>query len=359
MSLNGHLMSRNNIVAQIIEGELVNVLETFLPFYLRMHPDIEGWLEGRAVDGTRANARLLKKAPGLNGLDDASLVLYVNAATITDTHWIRTHGSNSLYKNIAFRGNSFDKLALCGDPSGLNDCYVSTPELTNIGSFEKCWRLIDGHWWLYKQENDLERFSEMFVYEFGKALGLSMAEYELDGRFIRTPDFTDGAKVNFEAAEGIVGDNEDYTFNFRSFEKLSSGVARQYVAMLYLDTLCMNMDRHTKNYGFLRDAQSGKVLSLAPLFDHNVAPLARGYPGNRWRHNDKLVELFLELLKQEPNAYRYFCALNLPTIDRSLILSCCEKIPIDVDRDFLCDFILNADRQIQKFKTQTFVCLDT
>lgn len=353
MKLNGFLMSRDNVIAQTIDGELTKVHKTLLPLYLKTHPDIESWLESRAVDGTRANVRLLKGVLGLNGLDDASLVLRVNAAVITDSYWIRNHDGNLSYKDIMFKGNKFDKLALYGDSEGLSYGYAPTPELTNIGSFEKCWRLIDGSWWLYKQGNDLERFSEIFVYEFGKALGLSVAKYEPDGTFIRTPDFTDGAKVNFEAAEGIVGDNEDYAFNFRSFEKLSSEVARQYVAMLYMDTLCMNMDRHTKNYGVLRDVQTGKVLSLAPLFDHNVALLARGYPGSRERRNDKLIELFIKLLKQEPMAFQYFSSLKLPAIDCGVILSCCEKIPIDVDHGFLCNFILNADRQIQRFKMRT------
>jgi len=351
MKLSGYLMSRDTIIAQIIDGELTTVHEPLLPFYLKTHPDIDGWLESRAIDGPRANARLLKKALGLSDLDDASMVLQVNAATITDTYWIRDNqNSNLSYRDIVFRENRFDKLALYGDPDSFNYGYAPTPELTNIGSFEKCWRLIGSRWWLYKQGNELERFSEKFIYEFGRALGLSMAEYELDRRFIRTPDFTDGAKVNFEAAEGIVGGNENYEFNFRSFEKLSSDVARQYVAMLYLDTLCMNMDRHTKNYGVLRSIQTGKVLSLAPIFDHNVALLSRGYPRNRERQNDKLITFFFELLKKEPMAYRYFCGLNLPAIDRSLILSCYEKVPLDVDREFLCDFIISADEQIQAAK---------
>jgi hypothetical protein len=177
-----------------------------------------------------------------------------------------------------------------------------------------------------------------------------MAEYDSDGRFIRSPDFTDGARVNFETAEGIVGDNEDYEFNFRLFERLSSDFARKYIAMLYLDALCMNMDRHTKNYGVLRDVQTGQVLLLAPIFDHNIALLSRGYPKNRERQNDKLVTLFIEFLKKEPKAYRYFRDLDFPAIDCGLILSCCENAAIDVDRTFLCDFILSADEQIQAAK---------
>jgi hypothetical protein len=285
----------------------------------------------------------------LNNYDDISVVLKVNAATINDTYWIRgSEDSNLTYRDIVFKENLFDGLALYGDPDSFNFAFSPTPELTNIGSYEKCWRLIDGHWWLYKQGNDLERFSEMFICKIGKALGLSMAEYELDGKYIRSRDFTDGVSVNYEAADGIVGENEDYAINFQDFEKLSSKIAKQYIGLVYLDAVCFNMDRHTKNYGILRDVLSGEILALAPNFDNNVALFSRGYPKNPDRQNDKLIALFLELLEKEPKALQYFKDLRLPRIDMRMIPACADKIPINVDHKFLCDFILNGDGQIRQ-----------
>ena len=52
--------------------------------------------------------------------------------------------------------NYFDNLALKGDPDSIeriNHPEILTsrsPELTNIGSFEKCWKLENQEWWLYK-----------------------------------------------------------------------------------------------------------------------------------------------------------------------------------------------------------------
>lgn len=348
LELNGILMSRDTEVARIADGGLKALNERFLPLYLKRLSDIERWLEGRAIDGHRTNSRLLKKALRLNNYDDVSVVLKVNAATITDTYWFKGINENNLaYQDIVFKDNIFDKLALYGDPDSFNYAFSPTPELTNIGSYEKCWRLIDGHWWLYKQGNDMERFSEKFICELGKTLGLSMAAYELDGKYIRSRDFTDGAKVNYEAADGIVGENDDYLYNFRIFKKLSSKVAKEYVGLIYLDTICFNMDRHTKNYGVLRDVSSGEILSLAPNFDNNVALFSRGYPKNPKRQNDKLIALFLELLEKEPKALQYFNGLKLHQIDMQTILSCVEGIPINIDHNILCDFILNGDRQIR------------
>ena len=77
--------------------------------------------------------------------------------------------------------------------------------LTKIGSFEKCWKLIDDKWWLYKCGNKLELFSEPFISRLGKKLGFDMAYYELDGDYIRILDFT-GGRYNFEPLRALSDD---------------------------------------------------------------------------------------------------------------------------------------------------------
>ena len=62
---------------------------------------------------------------------------------------------------------------------------------------------------MYKSGNDNELFSELFIYKLGSYLGFDMAYYELDEGYIRTKDFTECGKYNFESAESLVGDDED------------------------------------------------------------------------------------------------------------------------------------------------------
>jgi len=348
VQISGVLMSKNTALADVRNGEIIILNEQLLPLYLKNFRNIEAWLLSRAIDTHRTNSRLLKRALRLTNADEIQLVLNVNAATITDTYWFKEENCNLTYEDVRFKYNFFDKLALYGDPDSFNNEYSRTPELTNIGSFEKCWRIIDGKWWLYKQGNDFEQFSELFIYEFGKALGFNMAFYEKDGDFIRSLDFTDGAKVNFELAEGLVGDDEDYVKNFECLNALSPVAAQQYVEMLYLDEICFNMDRHTKNYGILRDVSSGKVLGLAPNFDNNIALISRGYPKNIERQNDKLIGMFVELLQNSTDAADYFIRIRHPEITESLIMECCKKVPIEVDSKYICRFILNGYKRIQE-----------
>lgn len=65
--------------------------------------DIQAWLESRAVDGHRANSRLLKRALRLERKDDLTTVLAVNAATITDNYWVKPLDDEALrYDDVPF-----------------------------------------------------------------------------------------------------------------------------------------------------------------------------------------------------------------------------------------------------------------
>ena len=62
------------------------------------------------------------------------------------------------------------ELALRGRPTASTQpLRCSTPELTNTGSYEKCWKLENGRWVMHKRGTPEEIFSEAFAAELGKA----------------------------------------------------------------------------------------------------------------------------------------------------------------------------------------------
>lgn len=345
MRLNGQIFSKDRVIGTVKDGLLIHFDSDRLPYYLLRTKDVEDWMRSRAIDAHRTNSRLLKRALRIGSTDDLDAVLRVHATTITDTYWFRADGETLSYANVRFRENQFAALALRGDPNAFNLPYSHTPELTNIGSYEKCWRLKDGTWQMVKRENDAERFSELFISRLGKTLGFPMAEYLPDGDTVVSPDFTGGAAVNFESADGLVGDNEDYGENFRVFWALSPELAREYLQIIYMDTLCFNMDRHTKNYGVLRDVESGAIRSMAPNFDNNIALIARGIPNDITRAHDKLVELFLDLLRQDSRALKIAREFPAPTPD--LLRQCAEETGVPVDVETVGVFVMNGSRLIQ------------
>lgn len=338
------LMSKDIPLANIHGRRIEPLQEHLLPLQLQRMGDIETWLSMRAIDEHRVNSRLLKKVLRLEEKDNVSTALKFNGATITDTYWVRPWNSNLRWDQVRFTSNYFDTLALRGDLSAFSQRPSRTPELTNTGSFEKCWRLENGEWWMYKAGNEYEQFSELFIEQLGCQLGFPMAHYELSGGYIKTRDFTSGATVNFEPAFGLVGDNEDYVHNYRVFQNISQDLADQYFEIILMDTVCLNADRHTNNYGVLRNPDTGKILRLAPNFDNNIALISRGY--NSTPRKPDIFGDDLRTLQNETNAAGLYAARHpLPVVTASVIDRAYAATGMQADLNYLRQFVLTGYQQ--------------
>ena len=339
------ILSRDTVVAVWKDNELKVLNSDLLPLYLKRVSDAKSWLETRAIDSHRANSRLLKKALRLAEKDDVSTVLHVNAATITDTYWVRAIGSDLKYEDVRFNKDYFSNLALRGLYSSFNSAAkrkdTKTPELTNIGSFEKCWKLGDGKWWIYKSANQKEQFSELFVYELGKALKMNMAHYEKGDKCVRTLDFTDSAKVILEPASSFMGDEEDYVEVVEKLKGLCPKAISDYIKMIFLDTITANPDRHTGNFGLMRDVKSGELLGLAPNFDNNMALIARGYPITK-ANNDLLITLFNELMQKYPQYKEY-----IPTVTETTVKKVISKLNMKVKTQAVIDLVISRYQAVK------------
>lgn len=347
LSITGAIMSEDTVTATVKNGEITEYNEKLVPLYLKRTKDVEGWLASRAIDQHRTNSRLLKKALRLRTADDAQTALAVNAATVTDRYWFRPEGSTACYEDIRFKENYFDSLALRGDPDGFSHKPSRTPELTNTGSFEKCWRLIDGTWWMYKSGNQNEYFSELFICRLAEKLGFPVAHYEMDNGYIRTRDFTNGARLNFEPLSSLMDNNDDYSDCFAVVSERSKELTKQYLQIVWLDTVCYNMDRHTGNLGFLRDIKSGEIVSMAPNYDNNIALISRGYPKDASRKSDGLIRLFREFLSENNEARQMYTEISLPQITEEIIEECLNEVPIEADREYIKAFVLNGQAEIR------------
>lgn len=186
-------------------------------------------------------------------------------------------------------------------------------------------------------------FSELFIYHLGLELGFNMAEYKRGKGVIKTKDFTDNAMVNFEPAFNFMNDNEDYIATVNALRDLCPDCIGDYVKMLFLDTVCANPDRHTFNFGILRDTETGDVLGLAPNFDNNMALISRGYPKNIKRKNDVLVRLFNELLEYDSRLKKY-----VPVLTEEIILKAIKSVGMRVKSKEITEFIMNGYKQIDK-----------
>lgn len=348
------ILSGDTLVAVWNSGEL-SVLDTgLLPQFLRRVSNADMWLETRAVDSHRPNSRVLKKALRMKERDDVATVIRANGATITDNYWIRPIGSDLEYSKVRFDeayykkkvSKSIAKLALSGSSRSFN--YVAdnstalAAELTNIGSYEKCWKRTDGKWWLYKKANRLEAFSEVYISHLCKLLKIPCVLYECDrSGYVRTLDFTEG-KFNFEPALSFMGDNEEYEDVFSEIDKLCPAALPDFIRMVFLDALVFNPDRHTANYGLLRDKKSGEYISFAPCFDHNMALISKGYPEGEVK-SDLLIRLFRELIGAHPEYKKY-----IPELTREMAVKAFEQTNMNIRRDPVVDYIMKRYELITK-----------
>ena len=346
----GHIMLEDKEIVSYINGE-VNILEKDLaPFYVLRTNDIEGWVCSRSIDTHRTNSRLLRKAIRLSSSDEYDIAMSTYCATITDRYWFRPLGSNLVYNDVKFTSDKLSSIALDGKflPSGKIE--YQSPEFTNTGSFEKCWRLINGEWMLVKKATPLEKFSELFVYRLGYYLRLNVARYLLDDNrddIILSEDFTDDGRFIFEHMESLIGDTEDYIDNIRLIKSLhytltecsNEDLIMEYLDILFMDTICMNVDRHTQNYGFLRDLENGRIKCMAPNFDNNLSLVSRGINENVSHSPDRMISDFIEALEM--------CDwYTIPRLDeealREVVVLCNEDCGTDIPIEYIVNFVMNS-----------------
>ena len=195
---------------------------------------------------------------------------------------------------------------------------------------------------MYKKASHDEMFSELFVYELGCALGMNMAVYQRGEACIKSLDFTDAARVNFEPASTFMGDNEDYIDVVKALEKICPNAIPDYIRMIFMDTICANPDRHTNNFGLLRDTQTGELIGFAPNYDNNMALISRGYP-SKPGSKDMLISLFNELIKEYPD-YRAY----IPTVSEEMVRNVIEKLNMKVKSKVVIDLVMGRYSLIEK-----------
>ena len=137
---------------------------------------------------------------------------------------------------------------------------------------------------------------------------------------------------------GVIG------VNYRIFKEISPAMADDYLQLLMMDAFCLNADRHTENYGVLRDIETGGILSLAPNFDNNISLLYDGYKPQQ-RMPDLLGRELNDLERTEHALSEYAAHRPLPMITPELIEECCRRTEMKVDVPYVQQFVMAGYRQ--------------
>lgn len=241
------------------------------------------WLEERQIPNTRYGFKeLLERI----GVDNASELMLKNLGlNMTDHYWLCPAERNLKWEEINFFENDFsveiDTVLLKRDYVQVGDTLDLNPAYTTSGNLAKAWMIEDGKAMLYKQGSHnymQEPFNEVFASEMHKLNNCSnYVSYRLknidDIPYSVCENFVD-VKTEFVSArnilESVKKDNQiSYLQHFKSIclDHGIENVADEVDYMIATDYIIGNSDRHTNNFGIIRNAVTLEWIKLAPIFD--------------------------------------------------------------------------------------------
>ena len=270
---NGFLMYKDEVVAEIRKTELIKVFKKDLLPIIMLNESpgsFEVWLQTRVIDTHRTNSRQVRRRLSVKTEVPKEIVIKARAVSITDSYWLKWENENISYEEVRKSlSDGLNSIALYGNDNDVNFKATDiTPELTNIGSFEKCWKLFNDEWYMIKKGSYKENFAEVLISNIAIELGFNAVKYEAidEGRLVKCRDFTDNAEVDFEPMYSFVRDYWEIDDCVNIINEL--GFINDFLDITFVDALCYNIDRHTFNFGLLR--RDGEILGLAPNFDNNL-----------------------------------------------------------------------------------------
>ncbi|MDU2491421.1 MAG: hypothetical protein E7D27_12685 [Clostridium celatum] len=270
---NGFLMYKDEVVAEIRKTELVKVFKKDLLPIIMLNESpgsFEVWLQTRVIDTHRTNSRQVRRRLSVKTEVPKEIVIKARAVSITDSYWLKWENENISYEEVRKSlSDGLNSIALYGNDNDVNFKATDiTPELTNIGSFEKCWKLFNDEWYMIKKGSYKENFAEVLISNIAIELGFNAVKYEAidEGRLVKCRDFTDNAEVDFEPMYSFVRDYWEIDDCVNIINEL--GFINDFLDITFVDAVCYNIDRHTFNFGLLR--RDGEILGLAPNFDNNL-----------------------------------------------------------------------------------------
>lgn len=139
---NGFLMYKDEVIAEIRKTELAKGFKKdLLPIImLNESPDsFEVWLQTRVIDKHRTNSRQVRRQLSIKTEVPKEIVIKARAVSITDSYWLKWENENISYREVRKSlSDGLNLIALYGNDNDVNFKATDiTPELTNIGSFEK------------------------------------------------------------------------------------------------------------------------------------------------------------------------------------------------------------------------------
>jgi hypothetical protein len=245
------------------------------------------------------------------------------------------------WENVNFRDNGLNSNVykhLFYNDYGVLIKNLHSPDITTNGMLKKMWEERDGNFFLTKRPNyGKEPAVEYISSQIISNIGIDRVPYELVDRggiicsfcpcFITTND------QEFVPFDNLLTDlDKSQRHAFDVMCKL--GFEQEISEMIICDYIIGNVDRHSKNYGFIVDSETQSIIRMAPLFDHGDSKITEPMDARTSKVGDRP---FIDMLKKiDPKYFDKFTNLspsqilnpemNNEYISQSFIADCCDAV---------------------------------
>lgn len=263
--------------------------------------DLAEWLRNRAIPLSRPHLPVALRDLAIN--TPAALMFASWGLSLTDPYWFKPEGAEAVWAEVNYFDNGYDEafgdLLLDGASDaaraerdaendgalgvGRASAITRTPDSTTDGMLGKRWVREDGEDFLIKGgtgNENREPFNERLATCLLERL-LEADEFvryevvERHGRAYSSCKNMAGPDTELISAQDVltafaVTEGRDLHRGYLdALAQLEAPMARQLVdKMIVVDHLMANFDRHTRNFGLIRNVETLDGYRVAPLFDH-------------------------------------------------------------------------------------------
>ena len=326
------LMRKNEEVMMLQIGQDGNITKlgkreniALLPLQNRTSPKgVIEWWRDRAIPIKQGK---IEKMLRDNGIETTGLFLTHNLGlSLTDYYWIRPLGMGITWEDVNLFDNDFKENLLLGKINyNENEALGYQPNSSLQGNLEKTWIIDRGTRKLVKGNHDVyssESINEVIISEAIKAQGREAVQYSLlhiDGKdydFGCISDLFTSQEKELVSAYAVMTSEQkpndlsryEHFINVCEKNGLDRNSVREYLEFeILIDFIFSNRDRHLTNISVIRDADTLKFVSMAPIYDsgksmlvgRDIVPVTEKYVLSQDAQGFKEKEL--ELLKYVQN----------------------------------------------------------
>ena len=233
------------------------------------------WMKFRYSSLSNSLARKLRGITFGQG-NRSRMNIETGAFSLSDCYWLNYEDSMKQFEQVSPYFADFWKGIGEYEGEAIPSLYVG-------GALDKYW---DNKGDLIKVGKGIE--NEVLAMQLCEACGISCNRIIIVPEGICVKNFTNPDQMLEQADASGKFDSEDFTDI-----DVVEVIGEKGIEMLVIDAITANIDRHASNFGFLRDANTGDYLGMAPLYDFDQILGSRN-------PNDALVRGVLQTIEQFP-----------------------------------------------------------